>query len=222
VLASLLMSAYPPTSLFTRLLRALTPAFAGLMIALTVARSAAASPTTPDPRIGNVIAELEKTRKIRQVALSPDGQMIAWAVDGQTGIEIQVATTADPSHPRRVTAGTGAACTEDDLAWSPDSKSLAFASNCNAPSNSISQLDVYLMNPASTGASARRLTHLHGGVTSLAFSPDGLHIACLYIEGATRPAGALAPMKPPAGVIGVEGLEIQRVASGQSSRLACL
>jgi dipeptidyl aminopeptidase/acylaminoacyl peptidase len=50
-------------------------------------------------------------------------------------------------------------------------------------------------------------------VTSLACSPDGLHIACLYIEGATRPAGALAPMKPPAGVIGVEGLEIQRVAT---------
>ena len=73
--------------------------------------------------------------------------------------------------------------------------------------------DVYLAAPAATGASPRRLTHLHGGVTSLAFSPDGLHIACLYIEGATRPAGALAPMKPPAGVIGVEGLEIQRVAA---------
>ncbi len=101
---------------------------------------------------------------------------------------------------------------EEDLAWSPDSKSLAFTSDCNAPSNSSDQLDVYLINPASTGGSARRLTHLHGGVTSLAFSPDGLHIACLYIEGATRPAGALAPMKPPAGVIGVEGLEIQRVA----------
>jgi hypothetical protein len=57
------------------------------------------------------------------------------------------------------------------------------------------------------------LTHLHGGVTSLAFSPNGQHIGCLYIEGATRPAGALAPMKPPAGVIGVEGLEIQRVAT---------
>jgi dipeptidyl aminopeptidase/acylaminoacyl peptidase len=212
VLASLLMSAYPPSSLFTRLLRWFAPACVGLLIALMMTGSAVASPTTPDPRIGNVIAELEKTRKIRQVSLSPDGQMIAWAVDGQTGIEIQVAPTADPGHPRRVTAGTGAACTEDDLAWSPDSKSLAFTSDCNAPSNSSEQLDVYLINPAATGASARRLTHLHGGVTSLAFSPDGLHIACLYIEGATRPAGALAPMKPPAGVIGVEGLEIQRVA----------
>ena len=67
--------------------------------------------------------------------------------------------------------------------------------------------------PGAPGSSPRRLTHLHGGVASLAFSPDGLHIACLYIEGATRPAGALAPMKPPAGVIGVEGLEIQRVAT---------
>ena len=81
VLASLLMSAYPPTSLFTRLRRWFAPACVGLLIALMITRSAVASPTTPDPRIGNVIEELEKTRKIRQVSLSPDGQMIAWAVE---------------------------------------------------------------------------------------------------------------------------------------------
>ena len=212
VLASLLMFACVPTPLFMRSLRRLAPACGALLIALMIMRSAIAAPTPPDPRIGSVIAELEATRKVRQVSLSPDGQMIAWAVDGQSGIEIQVAPTTDPSHPRRLTAGTGAACMEEDLAWSPDSKSLAFTSDCNAPATSSDQLDVYLANPTAAGASARRLTHLHGGVTSLAFSPDGLHIGCLYIEGATRPAGALAPMKPPAGVIGVEGLEIQRVA----------
>jgi dipeptidyl aminopeptidase/acylaminoacyl peptidase len=173
---------------------------------------AAADGPSSDPRIGAVLAELEKTRMIHQAALSPDGQMIAWTVDGDTGIEIQVAATADPGHPRRVTAGTGQMCTEDNLAWSPDSKSLAFTSDCNAPASSSEQADAYLANPTSTGVSPRRLTHLHGGVTTLAFSPDGLHIACLYIEGATRPAGALAAMKPPSGVIGVEGLEIQRVA----------
>jgi Tol biopolymer transport system component len=190
--------------------------FAVLAIA-AASRSAAASQTALDPRISSVIAELEKTRDIRQVALSPDGQMIAWAVDAQPGIEVQVAPTADPSHSRRLTAGTGAACTEEDLAWSPDSKSLAFTSDCNSQAGSADQEDVYLATPAATGASARRLTHLHGGITSLAFSPDGLHIACLYIEGATRPAGALAPMKPPAGVIGVEGLEIQRVATVETA-----
>jgi len=33
------------------------------------------------------------------------------------------------------------------------------------------------------------------------------------VEGATRPSGALAAEKPPSGVIGVEGLEVQRVAA---------
>ena len=119
-----------------------------------------------------------------------------------------------PPAARRLTAGTGAPCLEEYLAWSPDSKQLAFTSDCNDHADSaMDQADVYLAAPGAPSPSPRRLTHLHGGVTSLAFSPDGLHIACLYIEGATRPAGALAPMKPPAGVIGVEGLEIQRVAT---------
>ena len=177
-------------------------------------QSGAGSSKAVDPRIANVISELERTRGIHQAALSPDGQQIAWVVDGDGGTEIQIASTADPARAHRITAGTGAPCLEEYLAWSPDSKQLAFTSDCNGNAGgAMDQADVYLATPGATTPSPRRLTHLHGGVTSLAFSPDGLHIACLYIEGATRPAGALAPMKPPAGVIGVEGLEIQRVAT---------
>jgi len=185
-------------------------AAAALFLAAVSTALAGASPV--DARIANVIAELEQTHGIRQTALSPDGQTIAWVADADMGTEIRIASTADASHSRRLTAGTGAACEEDYPAWSPDSKSLAFTSNCNALPGATDQADIYLSAPAAPASPARRLTHLHGGVTSLAFSPDGLHIACLYIEGATRSAGALAPMKPPAGVIGVEGLEIQRVA----------
>jgi dipeptidyl aminopeptidase/acylaminoacyl peptidase len=179
-----------------------------------VGQSAAGSSKAVDPRIANVISELERTRTIHEAALSPDGQQIAWVVDGNGGTEIQVASTADPARTHRLTAGTGTPCLEEYLAWSPDSKELAFTSDCNGNAGgAMDQADVYLAAPGAPSSSPRRLTHLHGGVTSLAFSPDGLHIASLYIEGATRPAGALAPMKPPSGVIGVEGLEIQRVAT---------
>jgi dipeptidyl aminopeptidase/acylaminoacyl peptidase len=91
--------------------------------------------------------------------------------------------------------------------WSPDSASLAYFSDC---ANSGEQSDLYLSHL--DGNSPRRLTALNGDADSPAFSPDGSRIAFLYIEGATRPAGALAAMKPPSGVIGEEGVEIQRVA----------
>jgi dipeptidyl aminopeptidase/acylaminoacyl peptidase len=185
-------------------------------VAIALAGRATGSPglnsaIPADPRIASVVSQLEETRVIRQVALSPDGHQIAWVVDREGGSEIQVAPTADPTHPHRLTAGTGGACAEGDIAWSPNGNDLAFTSDCN--SGGAEQADVYLTTPAATNPSSRRMTHLHGGVTSLAFSPDGLYIACLYIEGATRPAGALAAMKPPSGVIGVEGLEIQRVGT---------
>jgi dipeptidyl aminopeptidase/acylaminoacyl peptidase len=202
----------PPLCLLGLHVRTLARACLGLLSATILAHAAAGASTPVDPRVSSVIAELEKTRTPHQVALSPDGQTIAWTVDGDGGIQVQVAPVADPSRPRRLTAGNGAPCSEENLAWAPDSKTLAFTSDCNGADGATEQADVYLAAPSAASSSPRRLTHLHGGVTTLDFSPDGLHIACLYIEGASRPAGALAPMKQPAGVIGVEGLEIQRVA----------
>jgi dipeptidyl aminopeptidase/acylaminoacyl peptidase len=61
-----------------------------------------------------------------------------------------------------------------------------------------------------TGES-KKLTQVAGGIDSLAWSPDGKTIGFLFVENATRSAGALAAMKPWAGVIGEDGVEIQRV-----------
>ncbi|HEY2858586.1 MAG TPA: S9 family peptidase, partial [Terracidiphilus sp.] len=93
------------------------------------------------------------------------------------------------------------------MTWEPDSKALAFFSDCAGTSG---QLDIYLSHL--DGAPARQLTALKGYVHEAAFSPDGSKIAFLYVEGATRPAGALAAMKPPSGVIGEDNIEVQRVA----------
>ncbi len=175
-----------------------------------------ASEPNRDSRIDSVLNDLGKVRSIYRTALSPDGKMIAWVVAGEeggkrSGSEIEVAPLTAPYKPTRITAGTkGELCTERSIAWSRDSKTLTFLSDCADKAQS----DFYLAEPGASNA-PRRLTHLHGIPEAPAFSPDGKQIAFLYVEGATRSASPLAAEKPAAGVIGEEGLEIKRVAEAE-------
>jgi dipeptidyl aminopeptidase/acylaminoacyl peptidase len=167
-----------------------------------------------DPRIDAVLSRLERTRTFFETALSPDGRLIAWVVANDGGTEIDVAALSSPASIHRLTGSSG--CIEDDLSWSPDSKELAFTSDCQGGP----QFDLYLTSIVSQPFHAsppRRLTHLHGEVSDLAFSPDGQRIGFLYVEGGTRRAGALDAMKPFSGVIGEEGVEIQRFASADTA-----
>ena len=168
--------------------------------------TAQAGPSSPAAQqIEELLRSLHRGHSIGQVGISPDGKRLAWVERG----EIHVAAMDDLDKSRRITAAgqENQVCAEDDFTWSPDSAALAFFSDCANPGT---QTDLYLA-PADGGAPLR-LTTLNGYVDSPAFSPDGAHIAFLYVEGATRPAGALAAMKPFAGVIGEEGIEIQRIA----------
>jgi dipeptidyl aminopeptidase/acylaminoacyl peptidase len=102
--------------------------------------------------------------------------------------------------------------------FSPDSKQVAFFSDCT----SDHKMAIFLADAA--GTSPHLLTELNGFAKGMQWSPDGKRLSFLYVEGATRPSGALAAEKPPSGVIGVEGLEVQRVAavdaaSGQLSQI---
>jgi dipeptidyl aminopeptidase/acylaminoacyl peptidase len=157
--------------------------------------------------IDEVLRGLNHGKGVGQVAVSPDGKRLAWIEGGRGGGEIRVAPLGDLKSSTRLTAAKADQhCREGELAWAPDSKAIAFFSDCG----SEGQANLFL--GGLDGNAARQVTDLKGYVHEPAFSPDGNKVAFLYVEGATRAAGALAAMKPPSGVIGEDGVEIQRVA----------
>ena len=154
------------------------------------------------------------TQTIREVAISPDGQRVAWveslhgphgAPSPHSAIYVK-ALSAAGANPLRITAGKGNETLEEhDIAWSPDSRELAFLSNAE----SSDQLQLYVA-PAGGGA-AHRLTALKGALAKPLWSPDGKSVAFLFMENAPRTPGPFAPMTLPSGVIGAKAYE-QRVA----------
>ena len=69
-----------------------------------------------------------RAHTVGQVAVSPDGKRLAWIQAAKDGPEIRVAPYDDLSKSERVTAAAKSDqhCHEGEIAWAPDSKSLAF------------------------------------------------------------------------------------------------
>jgi dipeptidyl aminopeptidase/acylaminoacyl peptidase len=160
-----------------------------------------------DAVIDQTIATLLRVQTFEQVAISPDGSRVAYvktvrAANGQktgeTGIYI--------SPGSRVTASTKKAAEPADeahIAWSPDSKQIAFVSDASGGQQ--------LYVASAHGSKVRALTAAKGAFAMPRWSPDGKSIAVLFIENASRKGGALEAMTPPAGDIEMQ-IEEQRIA----------
>ena len=113
-------------------------------------------------------------------------------------------------------------CSEGDVAWSPDSKQIAFVSDCATPGQQqvfVSNVDFDPSGNSREASVPWRLTSLKGYIHDLEWSPDGKRIGFLFVENATRPPGALAAMKPAIGVISASTMaEVQRIAMRRCSR----
>ena len=178
--------------------------------------SAAAWQSQTKAQVERVYSGLGQSKNFSEVSVSPDGKSFAYVEQTETGKRITLALMSAPMRTMRISAAKKdeRGCDESEVAWARDSHRFAFMGNCPGGG----QDNVFVakisgdLNAGKGKVDVDRLTEAKGEVDSLAFSPDGTKIGFLYVENATRSAGALAAMKPWAGVIGEDGVEIQRVA----------
>jgi dipeptidyl aminopeptidase/acylaminoacyl peptidase len=149
------------------------------------------------------------------VAISPDGATVAWTLRSHDGSTLHLSPASAPASvetAKTIAVPNATGCAYSSPIWSPDGQTLAFLGACAPESKDPTvprQSEIYLWSK-STG-DVRQLTHVSGDINQPAWSPDGKSIAFLFVENATRTAGALDAMKPWAGVIGEDGVEVQRV-----------
>jgi dipeptidyl aminopeptidase/acylaminoacyl peptidase len=196
--------------------------FAVLFPLAALSQSGNPAPMTPvknpDPRVAPVLEEIQKARNPGALALSPDGTLLAWTLGGRrAGGQIHLTEVAHPdAQDHTVAAPAGSTdCAANQPTWSADGGTLAFLSTCTGDTAAHGQQQILLWSRKS--GQTRQLTHITGEIQALAWSPDSRSIGFLFVENATRSAGALAAMKPWSGVVGEDGVEVQRVAVARAS-----
>ncbi|MGA3348900.1 MAG: LpqB family beta-propeller domain-containing protein, partial [Candidatus Sulfotelmatobacter sp.] len=147
-----------------------------------------------------MLDSMPHAKRISEVALSPDGAQVAYIVDDKLTV------TSSAGEGAQTIAVEGNLALRD-VAWSADSKRLAFVADL---AGDVPAAQVW--TASADGSAPAKHAELKGYVQSPRFSPDGSKLAVLFIEGLPRVAGPLQPMTPLAGVIGQEIYE-QRIAT---------
>ncbi len=151
-------------------------------------------------RAAAVLDSMPRTKRITEVALSPDGTRVAYVAEQKlmvvpaAGGSAQEIFVKDNLPVRNVT-------------WSADSKQIAFVADLpgSAPSAEI-------WTASSDGSGLQQHGEWKGYVETPRFSPDGTTLALLFVAGMPRVAGPLEPMTPLSGVVDEQILQ-QRIAT---------
>ncbi|HEX7842882.1 MAG TPA: S9 family peptidase [Kofleriaceae bacterium] len=141
------------------------------------------------PKPGAILDDLAAARSFEEIAISPDGQRVAWVekvIDRgrDTG---KAAVYAAPVDGKRPPAKLGEG---RHIAWSHDGTRVAYIDK---------QLYV-----ATLGGAVRKLTSLTGYLTDPAWAPDDARIAILFAEHAAGGGGPTEAEPVETGLIGGE------------------
>jgi dipeptidyl aminopeptidase/acylaminoacyl peptidase len=180
-------------------------------------------PATP---LDGIMKTLNAAHHFQQAAISPDGTKVAWveiltgkdgAPTGNTAIYVKNLKANNP--PVRITAGVaGSVHAEGNVAWSPDSRQIAFLSDAIKKD----QLQLYVV--AATGGASQKLTQVKGFLDAPGWSPDGKTLAVLFTQNATRASGPLVAETPETGEIKdaffEQRLALVNVASGSLRQIS--
>jgi Tol biopolymer transport system component len=138
-------------------------------------------PTVAAAQSAQLTEQLGKTVLYGGVALSPEGNHIAWvqSTAATTTKETYIIATSGNAAAAKVNLPATGERTDSDPAWSPDSKTLAFLSTAGEKD----QAQLWIVN--ADGAGAKKLTSLKGYAARPRWSRDGKQIAFLYVEAGT-------------------------------------
>ena len=150
--------------------------------------------------------QLGKTVLYGDVALSPDGAHLAWvqSTAATTSKQTYLRETSGNAPAKLVKLPTTGERNDFDLAWSPESKALAFFSS----DGERGQRQLWTVK--SDASDAKKITNLSGYAARPHWSHDGKQIAFLYIEGAGG-GGPLMAAPATTGVIDT-AIHNQRIA----------
>ena len=182
-------------------------ALCALLLAAAVRPAKPAAATPAAPALEAVLGQFAKLVQIRDAALAPDGQTLAWtqSLNGPAGAiadkgELYLGDLAAKAGAKEAQRRFGACkrvggCDEGSPVFSPDGRSIAFLSDAAVKG----QKQLYVRGLGE--GKSTQLTRLSGAVSSPLWSPDGQQLSVLVIEGDVDAAGPLGPAARDVGVM---------------------